>query len=543
MVGKNVNRLLRLLSITRKHNHMAFSHEFQRYRSVRPFDMLQSLVVSILLHSTLLIGSKYWLRAFMPEPKQEIPIEVVEVYPNETHIPQKTSFRATKDSIAGGKALPKRPVSVVKSANRAGHKASVQSPFDLKTLSPLKVFQSKPGQQKAESPNLSPQQPQPKPKQIASAPATTAKVPNFQKVVVAPMTTPPPAQLAKTAPMTTPPEPKPKQIASAPATTVQVPKPTKIAVVPTIPPPAQLAKTAPMTTLPEPKPIASAPATTVQVPKSTKIAVAPMTTPPPAQLAKTAPMTTLPEPKPKQIASAPATTVQVPKPTKIAVVPTIPPPAVRRKTAMAMPSSPYADAPEGIAPTTTPPAPKPKKIAVAPTILAARKPKNLGQRGTLLSGRTPISAQSSVKTGAASLLGGTFSVSSRNFSGDLAALPNSNRDNQGTSGIDASSQDIDITSYLNQLQQQVKQQWLPGASKSSRRTVLNFTVNRSGKLSNLQLAQTSGFSVTDQAALNAIQRSAPFAPLPTGYPKKYINIQFTFDINIYGELNLSGDGG
>jgi TonB family protein len=73
--------------------------------------------------------------------------------------------------------------------------------------------------------------------------------------------------------------------------------------------------------------------------------------------------------------------------------------------------------------------------------------------------------------------------------------------------------------------------------------VLNFTVNRSGQLSNLQLAQTSGFSVTDKAALNAIQRAAPFAPLPTGYTSNDIHIRFTFDINVYGELNLSGDGG
>ncbi len=142
------------------------------------------------------------------------------------------------------------------------------------------------------------------------------------------------------------------------------------------------------------------------------------------------------------------------------------------------------------------------------------------------------------------MLGGTQSVSSRNFSGNyLAALPNSNRDNQAPSGIDASSQDIAITYYLNQLQQQVKQQWLPEVTESSRRTVLNFTINRFGQLSNLQFAQTSGFSVTDQAALKAIQRSAPFAPLPTGYTSNHINIQFTFDINVYGQLNLSGDGG
>ncbi|MEH2380304.1 MAG: cell envelope integrity protein TolA [Nostoc sp.] len=182
------------------------------------------------------------------------------------------------------------------------------------------------------------------------------------------------------------------------------------------------------------------------------------------------------------------------------------------------------------APATISPAPKPKKLG--------------GQSGTRLSGRTPYIAQSSRKTGAASLLGGTVGVSSQNFSGDyLASLPNSNRDRQATSGIDASSQNIDITSYLKQLQQQVKQQWLPEVSQSSRRTVLNFTINRSGQLSNLQLAQTSGFSLTDQAALKAIQRAAPFAPLPPGYISNHIDIQFTFNINVYGQLNLSGDGG
>ncbi|MEH2417246.1 MAG: hypothetical protein V7K12_18785, partial [Nostoc sp.] len=168
---------------------MAFSHEFQRYRSVRPRQILQGLVISILLHSTLLIGSKYWLRAFMPESKQEIPIEVVEVDPNETHTPQKTLFRATKDSIAGGKALPKRPVSAVKSANSDVHKASSKSPFDLTALSPAKVFQPEPRQQKAESPNLSAQQPKPEP--TAIAPANIPLVPKPQPTAIAPAITSP----------------------------------------------------------------------------------------------------------------------------------------------------------------------------------------------------------------------------------------------------------------------------------------------------------------------------------------------------------------
>ncbi|MEH1860452.1 MAG: TonB family protein, partial [Nostoc sp.] len=265
----------------------------------------------------------------------------------------------------------------------------------------------------------------------------------------------------------------------------------------------------------------------------------------PTALARpTIPLAPKVEPTAIKRATIPTTPKVQPTAIKRATIPTTPkvqPTAIKRATIPTIPKPKKM----AVAPNTTPPPALTRKTAPAPAITSpVPNPKKLGQSRTLLSGRTPYRAQSSRKTDAASLLGGTQSVSSRNFSGDyLAALPNSNRDNQAPSGIDASSQDIDITSYLNQLQQQVKQQWLPEVSQSSRRTVLNFTINRSGQLSNLQLAQTSGFSVTDQAALNAIQRSAPFAPLPTGYTSNQLPIQFTFDINVYGQLNLSGDGG
>ena len=457
---------------------MASCDEFFCHRSVRPLDMLLGIVTSILLHSILLMGSKYWHRALMREPNQEItqeiPIEVVEVPPNKTDIPPQTSLRATKDSIAGGKALPERPVSAMKSANSTGHKASSESSFDLTPSSPAEVFQPERQQQKTASPNLSRQQLQLKPRKTVSAPATTAQVPNFRKIAVAPTTTPSPALLKKIAPLTTPLVSNPKQTVPAPTTTVKVPNFKKIAVAPTTTlSPALLKKIAPLTTplVSNPKQTVPAPTTTVKVPNFKKIAVAPITTPSLAPLGKT---------------------------------------ALERATTLPVPSN----------------------------------PKNLGQSRTRLNGRTPSQARSSPKTGAASLLGGTLSVSSRNYrSDDLAALPNSNRDHQASPGIDARSQDIDLTFYLKKLQQRVQQEWLPGLSDSNRRTVLNFTINRSGQVSNLNIAQTSGFSVTDEVALNAIQRSAPFAPLPTGYSKNYINIEFIFDINVYGQLNLWRDGG
>ncbi|MEH2312164.1 MAG: TonB family protein [Nostoc sp.] len=503
---------------------MASCDEFFCHRSVRPLDMLLGIVTSILLHSILLMGSKYWHRALMREPNQEIsqeiPIEVVEVPPNKTDIPPQTSLRATKDSIAGGKALPERPVSAMKSANPTRHKASSESSFDLTPSSSAEVFQPERQQQKTASPNLSRQQLQLKPRKTVLAPTTTVKAPNFKKIAVAPTTTPSPALLEKTAPLITPLVSNPKQTVPALTTTVKAPNFKKIAVAPiTTPSPAPLKKTAPLITplVSNPKQTVPALTTTVKVPNFKKIAVAPTTTPSPAPLKKTAPLITPLVSNPKQTVPALTTTVKVPNFKKIAVAPT----------------------------TTSSPAPL-KKTALerATTLPVPSNPKNLGQSRTRLNGRTPSQARSSPKTGAASLLGGTLSVSSRNYRSDeLAALPNSNRDHQATPGIDARSQDIDLTFYLKKLQQRVQQEWLPGLSDSNRRTVLNFTINRSGQVSNLNIAQTSGFSVTDEVALNAIQRSAPFAPLPTGYSKNYINIEFTFDINVYGQLNLWRDGG
>jgi TonB family protein len=139
-------------------------------------------------------------------------------------------------------------------------------------------------------------------------------------------------------------------------------------------------------------------------------------------------------------------------------------------------------------------------------------------------------------------LGGPISLSSRDFaSSNQAALPNSNRLNQSVDGIDA-RQDADMSAYLQQLQEQVRRHWIPGLTQSSRRTVLQFTVSRAGLVSNLRVAQTSGLSMTDEAAVNAVKQAVPFAPLPTAYTQNYINIQFTFNINIYGELELGRDG-
>ncbi len=441
--------------MVKSHN---FQH-FQRHRSDRSEDLLFGLVTSILLHIILFLGSSYWLRAFAPKQKQEIsqsiPIEYVEVPPNQTKTPPpETSRRAANDSVAGGEVKLKSPVSAAKSAPVAPKVSASDAAkaFLPKLTQPTAVY---------------PQKPQPKPQKIAVAPATIRPAPKPLKTAVTPDTTPP--------------APKPPKTAVTPDTTPPAPKPPKTAVIPD---------------------------TTPLAPKLLQRAVTPATTP----LA----------PKPPKTAVTPATTPLAPKPPKTAVTPA-----------------------------TTPLAPKPPKIAAAPVAtppvpLTRQENKNRvatkstnQQLETKATPRTPSQVQPSRKSAAPSRLGAPMSVSSRNFGGNyLAALPNSNRLNRAEEGVDAHRDNM--AAYWEQLKQRVRRQWIPELTQSSRQTVIHFTVNRSGQVSNLEIAQPSGFRVTDEAALKAIKRAGPFAPLPTTYTADYIDIQFTFVINVYGELDLGG---
>jgi TonB family protein len=197
--------------------------------------------------------------------------------------------------------------------------------------------------------------------------------------------------------------------------------------------------------------------------------------------------------------------------------------------------------PRVVTPARTPAKLESRKLAVAPTTPPVANPAP-EQLEASPNPQKPSQVKPAQKSGAASRLGGPVSVSNRNFGGNyFAASPNSKRFNPDFNGIDA-RQDTNLGPYLKELQRQVRQQWIPELTQSSRRSVLHFTVSRSGQLSNLQIARTSGFSVTDEAAVSAVKRAAPFIPLPTTYRGNNISIEFTFVINVDGELDIQGSG-
>lgn len=86
--------------------------------------------------------------------------------------------------------------------------------------------------------------------------------------------------------------------------------------------------------------------------------------------------------------------------------------------------------------------------------------------------------------------------------------------------------------YMRQVQNDIKAKWYPPKRSENKRVTVTFRVDRKGNLANLTVSP-SGDEQADQAARRAVLGAAPFAPLPSEFKEKSVDIQFTFDYNVH----------
>ncbi len=103
----------------------------------------------------------------------------------------------------------------------------------------------------------------------------------------------------------------------------------------------------------------------------------------------------------------------------------------------------------------------------------------------------------------------------------------------GRPGIDA-IREPDFGPYMRELQRRIKMNWDPPTGNESKRVVLLFKIAKDGRLLSCSVFKSSGLQNADKAAINAVHLAAPFRPLPPEFKGQSIDIQFTFDYNVFG---------
>lgn len=92
---------------------------------------------------------------------------------------------------------------------------------------------------------------------------------------------------------------------------------------------------------------------------------------------------------------------------------------------------------------------------------------------------------------------------------------------------------VDFAPYMRELQRQIKKNWNPPKGDVSKRVVLMFKIAKDGRLLSCFVHKSSNDPATDKVALEAVQNAAPFRPLPSEFKGESVEIQFTFDYNVW----------
>ncbi len=105
----------------------------------------------------------------------------------------------------------------------------------------------------------------------------------------------------------------------------------------------------------------------------------------------------------------------------------------------------------------------------------------------------------------------------------------------GSGGGDGGSgQDVDMGPYMRELQRKIKRAWYPPKGNESKKIKVSFKVFKDGHIAKVKLITSSGVSIADDAATQAVSDAAPFAALPEGAGTE-VDINFTFDYNVFGQ--------
>jgi protein TonB len=113
-------------------------------------------------------------------------------------------------------------------------------------------------------------------------------------------------------------------------------------------------------------------------------------------------------------------------------------------------------------------------------------------------------------------------------------LQHSLAQNQGKTNpinITGGGEGFNFPYYVGIIQRKVQQAWYvyevsgtPAGSKAS----VTFSIARDGTPSNIRISQSSGSPTLDSSAVRAVQRIESFGPLPPGYSKSSVSVEYTF---------------
>jgi len=244
-----------------------------------------------------------------------------------------------------------------------------------------------------------------------------------------------------------------------------------------------------------------------------------------------------PAPQPKQpVQQKPAQTQPKPQEAPKATAPKVQPPKVQPQAPKAPQVAGKSDFKIPVPKSAIPQVAQPSTTAPIRTASGSGSGVSSGSSGSGSGAPSPSFSPSSSR-GTGSTSGGGSGSKNGRFSGTGSGSGNVGNPGpgnpNGAPGIDA-IKEPDFGPYMKELQRRIKMNWDPPKGNESKRVVLLFKISKDGRLLSIKVHKSSGLEAADTAAMNAVKLTAPFKPLPAEFKGQNVDIQFTFDYNVFG---------
>lgn len=81
--------------------------------------------------------------------------------------------------------------------------------------------------------------------------------------------------------------------------------------------------------------------------------------------------------------------------------------------------------------------------------------------------------------------------------------------------------------YINNIRIKVERNWKPPVNDKTLSVLLKFSVFANGKISEVQVKESSGNSMLDNLAVRAVKLAAPFGKIPAGWKENRLDLSYT----------------
>jgi len=91
--------------------------------------------------------------------------------------------------------------------------------------------------------------------------------------------------------------------------------------------------------------------------------------------------------------------------------------------------------------------------------------------------------------------------------------------------------DFPFSYYLSMMKNRIESNWEPPVNfngRSAKKTIVHFTIERSGRISDIRILEKSGDLLFDRSTLRALTAANPLPPLPYDYPEESQGVTFAF---------------